>query len=104
MRDSDRLDLSTAVADIVTTGSRQPVPLAPPPDPAIFNELASIIEEALKESLAKFVVATYNNVGMPRAHCGSAGGLSIGIILRCVPSFAGLPCGRLTSSAASQFW
>ncbi|THH31458.1 hypothetical protein EUX98_g2730, partial [Antrodiella citrinella] len=63
-----------------TKSSRQPMQLAPPPDPAIFNELASIIEENLKESLAKFVVATYNNVGMPRAHCGSAGGLSIGII------------------------
>ncbi|TCD70513.1 hypothetical protein EIP91_002858 [Steccherinum ochraceum] len=60
--------------------SRHPMPLAPPPDPAIFNELASIVEEKLKESLAKFVVATYNNVGMPRAHCGSAGGLTIGIV------------------------
>ncbi|KAH8104586.1 hypothetical protein BXZ70DRAFT_596887 [Cristinia sonorae] len=63
-----------------TKNSSKHVPLAPPPDPAIFNELASIVEEKLKESLAKFVVATYNNVGMPRAHCGSAGGISIGLV------------------------
>lgn len=35
----------------------------------------------------RLVVATYNNVGMPRAYCGSAGGFAIGLIGRCVCPF-----------------
>lgn len=60
-------------------------PLAPPPDPAIFNELAHIIQLNLKQSLDRFVVATFNNVGTPRAHCGSVGGLTIGLAWRYLP-------------------
>ncbi|KZT73803.1 hypothetical protein DAEQUDRAFT_354926 [Daedalea quercina L-15889] len=51
----------------------------PPPDPAIFNELAEAVREMLTESLQRFVLATYNNVGTPRAVCGSAGGIVIGL-------------------------
>lgn len=60
--------------------------LPPPPDPAVFEELKEIVEARLKASLARLVVATYNNVGMSRAYCGSAGGIVIGIITRCAVS------------------
>ena len=56
----------------------------PPPDPAVFNELAEIVREMLTESLQRFVLATYNNVGTPRAVCGSAGGIVIGLAGRYV--------------------
>ncbi|KAK7690103.1 hypothetical protein QCA50_006750 [Cerrena zonata] len=49
-----------------------------PPDPEIFAELKGIVEDRLKACLARFVVATYNNVGTPRAVCGCAGGIVIG--------------------------
>ncbi|KAJ3486676.1 hypothetical protein NLI96_g4064 [Meripilus lineatus] len=68
-------------------------PLAPPPDPAIFNELAGIVEQNLKDSLDRFVVATFNNVGTPRAHCGSVGGLSIGIAWSAPPLIASFTLG-----------
>ena len=58
----------------------------PPPDPAVFNELAEVVREMLTESLQRFVLATYNNVGTPRAVCGSAGGIVIGLAGRCVHS------------------
>jgi hypothetical protein len=32
----------------------------------------------------RLVVATYNNVGMPRAYCGSAGGCVIALVTRFV--------------------
>ncbi|CAL1713112.1 unnamed protein product [Somion occarium] len=54
----------------------QTLPL--PPDPEIFAELKGIVEDRLKACLGRFVVATYNNVGTPRAWCGSAGGIVIG--------------------------
>ncbi|KAI0071693.1 hypothetical protein K474DRAFT_577347 [Panus rudis PR-1116 ss-1] len=58
--------------------SHKSAQLHPAPDPLIFNELVNIIETRLQESLDRFVLATYNNVGMPRAWCGSAGGVVIG--------------------------
>ncbi|KAI0917152.1 hypothetical protein AcW2_007366 [Taiwanofungus camphoratus] len=51
----------------------------PPPDPAVFNELAERVRAMLRASLARFVLATYNNVGTPRAVCGSAGGAVISL-------------------------
>lgn len=59
----------------------------PPPDPAVFNELAEVVREMLTESLQRFVLATYNNVGTPRAVCGSAGGIVIGMAGRYVGGF-----------------
>ena len=50
----------------------------------VFRELQGIMEQRLKESLHRLVLATYNNVGMPRAYCGCAGGFVIGLIGRCV--------------------
>ena len=34
------------------------------------------------------VVATYHNVGMPRAYCGSAGGCTIALVTRCVTFYS----------------
>ena len=53
-----------------------------PPDPAVFEELAECVQDMLKASLERFVVATYNNVGTRRALCGSAGGVVIGLVGR----------------------
>ena len=58
--------------------------LPPPPDPAVFAELKEIVEDRLKASLARLVVATYHNVGMSRAYCGNAGGVVIGTVTRYV--------------------
>ncbi|OJT15262.1 hypothetical protein TRAPUB_8184 [Trametes pubescens] len=51
----------------------------PPPDPAVFAEVADRVRASLSESLDRFVVATFHNVGMPRAYCGCAGGTVIGL-------------------------
>ncbi|KAL1950319.1 hypothetical protein VTO73DRAFT_5443 [Trametes versicolor] len=51
----------------------------PPPDPAVFAEVADRVRARLSESLDRFVVATFHNVGMPRAYCGCAGGTVIGL-------------------------
>ncbi|EED82278.1 predicted protein [Postia placenta Mad-698-R] len=51
-----------------------------PPDPAVFGELGEIVREMLQQSLDRFVLATYNNVGTPRAVCGSAGGMFISLV------------------------
>ncbi|KAI0354952.1 hypothetical protein OH77DRAFT_1496509 [Trametes cingulata] len=51
----------------------------PPPDPAVFAEVADRVRAILSESLDRFVVATFHNVGMPRAYCGCAGGTVIGL-------------------------
>ncbi|KAI0761948.1 hypothetical protein BD413DRAFT_495446 [Trametes elegans] len=53
--------------------------LPPPPDPAVFAEVADRVCAILSESLDRFVVATFHNVGMPRAYCGCAGGTVIGL-------------------------
>ncbi|CDO71456.1 hypothetical protein BN946_scf184909.g50 [Trametes cinnabarina] len=53
--------------------------LPPPPDPAVFAEVADRVQAILTESLDRFVVATFHNVGMPRAYCGCAGGTVIGL-------------------------
>ncbi|KAI8978676.1 hypothetical protein BD414DRAFT_421796 [Trametes punicea] len=53
--------------------------LPPPPDPAVFAEVADRVRAILTDSLDRFVVATFHNVGMPRAYCGCAGGTVIGL-------------------------
>ncbi|KAI0086516.1 hypothetical protein BDY19DRAFT_347928 [Irpex rosettiformis] len=64
-----------------------------PPDPAVFDELADIVQERLRASLKRLVVATYNNVGMPRAYCGSAGGCTIALITSAPPIIASFAAG-----------
>ncbi|KAH9854690.1 hypothetical protein C2E23DRAFT_61607 [Lenzites betulinus] len=54
-------------------------PPPPPPDPAVFAEVADRVRASLTDSLDRFVVATFHNVGMPRAYCGCAGGTVIGL-------------------------
>ncbi|PIL22545.1 hypothetical protein GSI_15234 [Ganoderma sinense ZZ0214-1] len=50
-----------------------------PPYPEIFEELEERVTGMLSDSLDRFVVATFHNVGMPRAYCGCAGGTVIGL-------------------------
>ncbi|KAI1789609.1 hypothetical protein LXA43DRAFT_1096196 [Ganoderma leucocontextum] len=50
-----------------------------PPYPEIFEELEERVTAMLSDSLDRFVVATFHNVGMPRAYCGCAGGTVIGL-------------------------
>ncbi|KAH9950580.1 hypothetical protein B0H21DRAFT_500036 [Amylocystis lapponica] len=51
----------------------------PPPDPAVFAELAERVQAELRMGLQRFVRATFRNVGSPRAICGCVGGACIGI-------------------------
>ncbi|KIP08082.1 hypothetical protein PHLGIDRAFT_127225 [Phlebiopsis gigantea 11061_1 CR5-6] len=67
--------------------------LPPPPDPAVFAELKEIVEQRLKASLARLVVATYHNVGMSRAYCGNAGGVVIGTVTGAPPLIASFTLG-----------
>jgi hypothetical protein len=51
-----------------------------PPDPAVFNDVASEVQEMLNLSLRRFVAAAYSNVGSNRAICGTIGGIAIAIL------------------------
>ncbi|OBZ71266.1 hypothetical protein A0H81_08359 [Grifola frondosa] len=91
--DLDSLSPSTTLS---VAGSMTLPP--PPPDPAVFAELAECVREMLDESLSRFVIATYHNVGMPRAHCGCAGGIVIAIIGSAPPLVANFATG------GSRWW
>lgn len=75
-----------------------------PPDPAVFAELKGIVEERLKASLSRLVIATYNNVGMSRAYCGNAGGVVIGIVTRSVLFMSPSPRPDADEPAARLRW
>ncbi|EMD39949.1 hypothetical protein CERSUDRAFT_112188 [Gelatoporia subvermispora B] len=64
-----------------------------PPDPAIFDELADHVTAMLRESLDRFVRATFNNVGAPRAWCGCAGGVTIALMGSAPPLAASFATG-----------
>jgi hypothetical protein len=51
-----------------------------PPDPALFAEVADEVNKMLKESLGRFIIAAYTNVGNTRGICGILGGISIGLL------------------------
>ncbi|RPD62442.1 hypothetical protein L226DRAFT_544245 [Lentinus tigrinus ALCF2SS1-7] len=53
--------------------------IPPPPYPEVFEEVEERIIAILSDSLDRFVLATFHNVGMPRAYCGCAGGTVIGL-------------------------
>jgi hypothetical protein len=53
--------------------------VSPHPDPIVFAELAWEVHRMLKESLDRFVIAQYNNVGTGRAVCGMIGGTVIAL-------------------------
>ena len=55
-----------------------------PPSPDVFGEVEERVIAMLTDSLDRFVVATFHNVGMPRAYCGCAGGTVIGLTGRSV--------------------
>lgn len=74
-----------------------PGQLSHPPCPEVFDELEERVRAMLSESLDRFVVATFHNVGMPRAYCGCAGGTVIGLTGRCARSLLRL------SHIGSQF-
>lgn len=72
-----------------------PGQLPPPPYPEVFEEVEERVRAMLAESLERFVVATFHNVGMPRAYCGCAGGTVIGLAGRCARSLLRLVSGRM---------
>ncbi|RDX53338.1 hypothetical protein OH76DRAFT_1212756 [Lentinus brumalis] len=53
--------------------------IPPPPYPEVFEEVEERVIAMLCDSLDRFVLATFHNVGMPRAYCGCAGGTVIGL-------------------------
>ena len=53
--------------------------VSPHPDPIVFSELAWQVHNMLKDSLDRFVLASYYNVGTNRALCGMIGGTVISL-------------------------
>ncbi|KAH9980292.1 hypothetical protein BGW80DRAFT_1434906 [Lactifluus volemus] len=53
--------------------------VSPHPDPIVFSEVAWQVHNMLKESLDRFVLASYYNVGTNRALCGMIGGTVIAL-------------------------
>lgn len=72
-----------------------------PPYPEIFEELEERVTGMLSDSLDRFVVATFHNVGMPRAYCGCAGGSVIGLTGRFVHFLRRSVCEQALRRAAS---
>jgi hypothetical protein len=53
--------------------------VSPHPDPIVFRDVAWQVHDMLKESLDRFVLASYYNVGTNRALCGMIGGTVIAL-------------------------
>jgi len=53
--------------------------VSPHPDPIVFSDVAWQVHNMLKESLDRFVLASYYNVGTNRALCGMVGGTVIAL-------------------------
>ncbi|KAI0044406.1 hypothetical protein FA95DRAFT_1522872 [Auriscalpium vulgare] len=53
--------------------------VSPHPDPIVFSEVAWEVHRMLKESLDRFVLAAYYNVGTNRGLCGMLGGSTIAL-------------------------
>jgi len=51
-----------------------------PPNPAVFAGVACEVQRMLRESLDRFVVAAYTNVGTFRGWCGICGGSAIALL------------------------
>jgi hypothetical protein len=54
--------------------------VSPHPDPIVFSDVAWQVHNMLKESLDRFVLASYYNVGTNRALCGMIGGTVISLV------------------------
>ncbi|KDQ25807.1 hypothetical protein PLEOSDRAFT_1097562 [Pleurotus ostreatus PC15] len=50
------------------------------PDPAVFGEVSAEVNKMLQESLDRFVLAAYNNVGNNRVLCGMIAGVTFTLI------------------------
>jgi hypothetical protein len=53
--------------------------VSPHPDPIVFSDVAWQVNNMLKDSLDRFVLASYYNVGTNRALCGMIGGTVIAL-------------------------
>ncbi len=53
--------------------------VSPHPDPIVFSDVAWQVHNMLKDSLDRFVLASYYNVGTNRALCGMIGGTFISL-------------------------
>ena len=53
---------------------------SPHPDPAVFAEVACETQKMLRESLKRFVIAAYNNVGNNRVLCGMIAGVTLCLV------------------------
>ena len=53
--------------------------VSPHPDPIVFSDVAWQVHNMLKDSLDRFVLASYYNVGTNRALCGMIGGTVISL-------------------------
>ncbi|KII90740.1 hypothetical protein PLICRDRAFT_39316, partial [Plicaturopsis crispa FD-325 SS-3] len=67
---------------------------SPHPDPAVFAELRAEVRSMLEESLARFVKASYTNVGTYRALCGIVGGSVIAAFGTVPPVVYNIVMGR----------
>jgi len=54
--------------------------VSPHPDPIVFSDVAWQVHNMLKDSLDRFVLASYYNVGTNRALCGMIGGTVISLL------------------------
>jgi len=54
--------------------------VSPHPDPIVFSDVAWQVHNMLKDSLDRFVLASYYNVGTNRALCGMIGGTFISLV------------------------
>ncbi|KAH9969576.1 hypothetical protein BC827DRAFT_1120189 [Russula dissimulans] len=54
--------------------------VSPHPDPIVFSDVAWQVHNMLKDSLDRFVLASYYNVGTNRAICGMIGGTVIALV------------------------
>ena len=54
--------------------------VSPHPDPIVFSDVAWQVHNMLKDSLDRFVLASYYNVGTNRALCGMIGGTVISLV------------------------
>jgi hypothetical protein len=67
---------------------------SPPPDPAVFAEVAIEVQKMLKDSLDRMVVAAYTNVGTNRGRCGIVGGCCIILLGSIAPLLVNFLTGR----------
>jgi hypothetical protein len=65
-----------------------------PPDPAVFTDVACEVQSMLNQSLQRFLVAAYSNVGTNRGLCGILGGLGIVLLGSLPPIIYSLLAGK----------